>query len=71
MPRAYASAVLNATADEVWAYLRVAPVTGTGQALVEWWGEFSADPGDEEAMDKTLSHGIYATGLDALARRFA
>jgi hypothetical protein len=144
MPRPYASAVLNATADEVWGYLRdfgnladwipglqagviedggpgdrvgcvrrvwtrgesvfrerlaglddtgrsywyqileaplpirdarahlrVAPVTGTGQAFVEWWGEFSADPGDEEAMDKTLSHGIYATGLGALARRFA
>ncbi|HEU5031410.1 MAG TPA: SRPBCC family protein [Spirillospora sp.] len=144
MPRSYASAVLNATADEVWAYLRdfgnladwmpglqtsviedggpgdrvgcvrrvwghgdsvfrerlaglddagrsywyqvleaplpirdasahlrVAPVTGTGQAFVEWWGEFAADAGDEEAMGKTLSRGIYATGLDALARRFS
>ncbi|MEU6753862.1 SRPBCC family protein [Spirillospora sp. NPDC046719] len=144
MPRSYASAVLNAPADEVWAYLRdfgniadwmpgpetsliedggpadrvgcvrrvigpgdsvfrerlaglddaertywyqvleaplpirgahghlrVAPVTGTGQAFVEWWGEFSADAGDEEAMGKTLSIAIYATGLDALARRFS
>ncbi|WP_030168358.1 SRPBCC family protein [Spirillospora albida] len=143
MPRSYASAVLNATADEVWSYLRdfgnlgewmpgvrtgviedggppdrvgcvrriigpadtvfrerlaglddagrtywyliiesplpirgahghlrVAPVTATGQAFVEWWGEFSADAGDEEAMEKTLAHGIYGPGLESLAKRF-
>ncbi|MEW2359417.1 SRPBCC family protein [Spirillospora sp. NPDC029432] len=143
MPRSYASAVLNAPADDVWSYLRdfgnladwmpgvetgviedggpadrvgcvrrligpgprpfrerltslddaersyayeilecplpvrsararirVAPVTGTGQAFVEWQAEFSADAGDEEAMEKTLTHAIYATGLDALRRRF-
>lgn len=143
MPRSYASVVLNATADEVWSYLRdfgnlaewmpgvqtgliedggpsdrvgcvrriigpgdsvfrerlagldddgraywydilecplpvrgarghvrVAPVSATGQAFVEWWGEFSADAADEEAMRKTLARGIYATGLDALAKRF-
>ncbi|MER7544382.1 SRPBCC family protein [Spirillospora sp. NPDC127506] len=143
MPRSYASAVLDATADEVWSYLRdfgnlaewmpgvqtgviedggpgdrvgcvrrligpgdsvfrerlislddagrgysyeivesplpvrgargrlrVAPVTATGQAFVEWWADFSADAGDEEAMTKTLAEGIYATGLSALAERF-
>ncbi|WP_433323626.1 SRPBCC family protein [Spirillospora sp. CA-294931] len=144
MPRPYASAVLNASADEVWSYLRdfsnlaawmpgvetgiiedggpadrvgcvrrligpgssvfrerlsafddaartyryeilecplpvsaargvlrVSPVTDTGQAFVEWWGEFSAAPADEEAMLKTFGNGIYATGLQALSRRFA
>jgi len=33
--------------------------------------DHTADAGDEEAMGKTLSTGIYATGLDALARRFS
>ncbi|MEU5991700.1 SRPBCC family protein [Spirillospora sp. NPDC047418] len=51
-------------------HLRVLPVTATGQAFVEWWGDFSADAGDEEAMTKTLAQGIYATGLGALAKRF-
>ncbi|MFC6885606.1 MULTISPECIES: SRPBCC family protein [Actinomadura] len=143
MPRSYASAVLNASAEEVWSYvrdfgnlaewmpgvetgliedggpsdrvgcvrrligpgdsvfrerlsgmddadrsywyeilecplpirgargrLRVAPVTDTGQAFVEWWGDFSADAADERAMGKTLARGIYAPGLDALRKRF-
>ncbi|GAA1574811.1 SRPBCC family protein [Actinomadura kijaniata] len=143
MPRSYASAVLNAPADRVWAYLRdfgnlaewmpgvetvaiedggpadrigcvrrvigpngtvfrerlaglddagssywydtleaplpirgargrlrVAPVTDTDQAFVEWWSDFSADAGDEEAMEKTLRTAIYAIGLGALRRRF-
>ncbi|WP_019633371.1 SRPBCC family protein [Actinomadura atramentaria] len=142
MPTPYASAVLNATADEVWAYvrdfgnaewlpgldtgviedggpadrvgcvrrligpgsvfrerltalddaarslsyeilecplpiragrarLRVAPVTGTGQAFVEWQGVITADPADEEAMEKTFAGGLYGGGLESLARRFA
>ncbi|WP_067471601.1 SRPBCC family protein [Actinomadura hibisca] len=50
--------------------LRVAPVTDTGQAFVEWWGEFSADAADEEAMEKTLRSAIYAPGLQALRKRF-
>ncbi|MDL4776440.1 MULTISPECIES: SRPBCC family protein [Thermomonosporaceae] len=50
--------------------LRVAPVTATGQAFVEWSAEFSADAGDEEAMGKTFTRGIYATGLEALRKRF-
>jgi hypothetical protein len=50
--------------------LRVAPVTATGHAFVEWWADFSADAADEEAMAKTLAQGIYATGLGALAKRF-
>ncbi|GAA2403201.1 SRPBCC family protein [Actinomadura vinacea] len=143
MPQPYASAVLNASADDVWAYLRdfgnlaewmpgvqtgmiedggpadrigcvrrligpgdsvfrerlstlddagrgyayeilecplpvrdargrirVAPVTETGQAFVEWSGEFTADAADREAMEKTFAKGIYATGLGALRKRF-
>ncbi|MEV5830139.1 SRPBCC family protein [Spirillospora sp. NPDC052242] len=157
MPRSYASAVLNATADDVWSYLRdfgnvaewmpgvetgviedggpadrigcvrrligpgdsvfrerltalddagrayryeilecplpvrdvrgrlrVSPLAepvaepvagsaaapGPGRAFVEWSADFSADAGDELAMGRTLELGIYATGLEALARRF-
>ncbi|MFD0903808.1 SRPBCC family protein [Actinomadura sediminis] len=151
MPRSYASAVLNATADDVWSYLRdfgnvaewmpgvetgviedggpadrigcvrrligpgdsvfrerltahddagrayryeilecplpvrdvrgrlrVSPVTGPvtgpdtgpGRSFVEWSADFTADAGDELAMGRTLERGIYATGLEALARRF-
>ncbi|RSN68679.1 MULTISPECIES: SRPBCC family protein [Actinomadura] len=153
MPRSYASAVIDATADDVWAYLRdfgnaaewlpgvetgviedggpadrvgcvrrligpgdsvfrerltalddagrayryeilecplpvrdvrgrlrVSPVAGppggpaasagAGRAFVEWSADFSADTADELAMGRTLELGIYATGLEALARRF-
>ncbi|GLW66814.1 polyketide cyclase [Actinomadura rubrobrunea] len=51
--------------------IRVAPVTDTGRSFVEWRGEFSADAADEEAMRKTLSDAIYATGLGALRKRFS
>ncbi|MFF5262257.1 SRPBCC family protein [Actinomadura viridis] len=50
--------------------IRVSPVTATGQCFVEWSGEFSADAGDEEAMEKTLTKGIYTPGIEALRRRF-
>ncbi|MFC4913808.1 SRPBCC family protein [Actinomadura gamaensis] len=53
------------------ATLRVVPVTVTGEAFVEWSAEFSANADDEEAMAKTLTIGIYATGLAALATRFS
>lgn len=143
MPISYASAVLNATADEVWAYvrdfgnlaewvpgistsaiedggppdrvgcvrrligpgdtvfrerltglddfgrtlsyefvqsplpvrafhatLRVAPVTDTGQAFVEWRAGFDADAADEEAMTKTFNRGVFGSGLETLRKRF-
>jgi hypothetical protein len=146
MPRSYASAVLNASADEVWSYLRdfgniaewlpgietcdieeggdgpggsgvgsvrrltapgdavfrerlvalsdadrtlsyefvesplpvrdlratirVAPVTDTGQAFVEWSGRFDADAADEQAMTKVFTRGVYGAGLEGLRKRF-
>lgn len=143
MPRSYASAVINASADEVWAYLRdggnlaewrpgiatcaiedggpadrvgsvrrligvgdsvfrerltllddaarrcsydildcplpvrdcratirVAPVTDTGQAFVEWQAEFAADADDERAMTATFDRAVLGSGLDLLRRRF-
>ncbi|MFC5187570.1 SRPBCC family protein [Actinomadura harenae] len=53
------------------ATLRVVPVTMTGESFVEWSADFSANADDEEAMAKTLTLGIYATGLTALVRRFS
>ncbi|GAA4097959.1 MULTISPECIES: SRPBCC family protein [Actinomadura] len=51
--------------------IRVAPVTDSGQSFVEWYGEFSVDAADEEAMRKTLTGAIYRPGLEALGKRFS
>ncbi|MCW2901526.1 MAG: hypothetical protein JWO67_3791 [Streptosporangiaceae bacterium] len=52
------------------ATMRVAPVTDTGQAFVEWWGDFDADAGDEEPMKKFLTRTVYSAGLDGLRKHF-
>ncbi|MBW8487645.1 SRPBCC family protein [Actinomadura parmotrematis] len=69
--RSYSYAVLECPLPISGAHgtLRVSPAAG-GRALVEWSGGFSADPADEEAMTKTLTHALYGTGLAALRRRF-
>jgi hypothetical protein len=52
------------------ATIRVAPVTNTGQAFVEWSGVFDADAGDEDRMTKVLAKAVYAAGLDGLRKHF-
>ncbi|REF00170.1 SRPBCC family protein [Thermomonospora umbrina] len=52
------------------ATIRVAPVTDTGQAFVEWQAEFAADPADEHAMTATFDSAVLGSGLDRLRRRF-
>ncbi|HEX2316984.1 MAG TPA: SRPBCC family protein [Thermomonospora sp.] len=52
------------------ARIRVAPVTDTGQAFVEWEAEFAADPDDEHAMTATFDSAVLGSGLDRLRRRF-
>ena len=49
---------------------RVAPVTATGEAFVEWWSEFDADGADEPGLSETFANGIYAAGIDALNKHF-
>ncbi|MQA13716.1 MAG: SRPBCC family protein [Pseudonocardiaceae bacterium] len=50
--------------------IRVAPVTSTGEAFVEWWSEYDADAADEPDLTATFADGVYATGLGALRDRF-
>lgn len=52
------------------ATIRVAPVTDTGQAFVEWSGVFDADAGDEERMVKIFTKAVYAAGLEGLGEHF-
>ena len=52
------------------ATVRVAPVTDSGQAFVEWWGVFDADAGDEERMVKIFTKAVYAAGLEGLGEHF-
>jgi uncharacterized protein YndB with AHSA1/START domain len=51
--------------------IRVAPVTDSGRAFVEWWGEFAADDKDAEPMTKFFAKDVYGDGLAALHDRYA
>jgi hypothetical protein len=53
------------------ATLRVAPVTATGQAFVEWWAEFDAEGADEQRLTEFFADGVYRSGIAALQDRFA
>lgn len=50
--------------------IRIAPVTATGQAFVEWWSDYDCDGNDEKKLDETFGGGVYETGLNALKSRF-
>ncbi|RTL69484.1 MAG: SRPBCC family protein [Pseudonocardiaceae bacterium] len=50
--------------------IRVAPVTDTGQAFVEWWAEFDADAADEAQLNETYARGVYGGGIKALQEHF-
>jgi hypothetical protein len=47
---------------------RVAPVTDSGQAFVEWYATFEAD--DPAKMSRIFTRGIFTPGLDRLHERF-
>lgn len=55
----------------VLATMRVAPVTATGGAFVEWSSDFDADAKDEETVTKIFNKAVYAAGLDALGKHFS
>lgn len=52
------------------ATIRVAPVTDTGQAFVEWSAEYDADAGDEAQLTGLFADGVFGTGLASLQQRF-
>lgn len=51
--------------------IRVAEVTDTGHAFVEWWGEYDADGADEDKLTALFGKGVYAAGIKALQKRYA
>lgn len=53
------------------ATIRVAPVTDSGKAFVEWFAEFDADAAAENDLIALFRDGVFATGLQAVAERLA
>jgi Polyketide cyclase / dehydrase and lipid transport len=49
---------------------RIAPVTDTGRAFMEWWSEYDADAADEEQLTATFANGVYRGGIAGLQKRF-
>jgi hypothetical protein len=50
--------------------IRVAPITDTGHAFVEWWTEFDAEAADESALSELFGSGVFAGGLKGLKQHF-
>lgn len=50
--------------------VRVAPVTDSGHAFVEWWSEYDADGADEDELSALFAEGVYAAGIAGLRERF-
>ena len=50
---------------------RVAPVTASGEAFVEWWSEFDADAADEQRLTEFFAGAVYGGGIGALREHFA
>jgi Polyketide cyclase / dehydrase and lipid transport len=53
------------------ATMRVSAVTDTGYSFAEWEARYDADAQDEARLDKTITRGIFATGLAALRERLS
>ncbi|QRP50428.1 SRPBCC family protein [Amycolatopsis sp. FDAARGOS 1241] len=51
--------------------LRLSPITDTGDTFVEWWAEYDADASQEEQLNHTFAHDVYATGIDGLRQLLA
>lgn len=50
--------------------IRVAPVTDTGHAFVEWWADYDAEAADEAQLTETFARGVYGGGIAALQKHF-
>ncbi len=53
------------------ATIRVAPVTETGRAFVEWYAHYDAEAADEAELDETFASGVFASGLRGLSEYLA
>lgn len=50
--------------------IRVAPVTDTGAAFVEWWTDFDAEAADEPGLTRLFAACVFGAGLASLQERF-
>lgn len=48
--------------------VRVAPITATGEAFVEWWCDYDADAADEAELNTTFADAVYKAGIEGLAK---
>lgn len=53
------------------ATVRVAPVTDTGQAFVEWWTDFDSEAADAPELVTLFADGVFGAGMAALQQRYA
>lgn len=51
--------------------IRVAPVSDTGAAFVEWWAEYDADAADEKRLTETFADAVFGGGLRAVREHLA
>lgn len=51
--------------------ITVFPITATGQAFVEWFGDYDTEAAEESKLEETFGGGVYAAGLKALVERFS
>ena len=50
--------------------LRLRPVTDGDRTYAEWSATFDVEADQKEAMETTLTQGVYRTGFEALKRHF-
>lgn len=50
--------------------VRVAPLTTSGDAFVEWWCDYDADAAHETELNDTFGNGVYAAGIAGLVGHF-
>lgn len=53
------------------ATLKLTPVTDGNRTFIEWWAEFDAPTGREQALAHEIGQGVFQAGFDALKRHFA
>ncbi|GAA3226918.1 SRPBCC family protein [Pseudonocardia petroleophila] len=53
------------------ATVRVAPVTDTGHAFVEWWTDFDSEAADAPELVTLFADGVFGAGMAALQQRYA
>jgi hypothetical protein len=51
--------------------VRVAPITDSGQAFVEWRAEFDAEGADEARLTDFFAREVFGAGIEALRQRFS